>query len=74
MLKFENSTNGRFFYLSIERDMLNERVLTIIRGGVNSRVIRRVVFGCELAIQKEVSRLTVKRLKRGYHLVDADQR
>ena len=52
--------------------MLNERILIIIRGGISVRIVRRVVFDCELAIQSEISRLSNKRLKRGYHLVDAD--
>jgi len=69
MIKFENPENGRYYYLVKEKDILNELVLTVIRGGRNVRVVRRMGFGCESLIQKEIERISKKRIKRGYILV-----
>lgn len=69
MIKFENKTNGRFYYLSIQKDLLNDIVLTIIRGGSNSRVVRNICYDSMESIMKELQRLMKRRLKRGYTLV-----
>lgn len=69
MLKFENPNNGRYYYIFKERDLLNDLVLTVIRGGNNTHVRRSIGFDCELAIHKEICRLSKKRIKRGYILV-----
>jgi hypothetical protein len=63
MLKFENPTNGRYYYLYIERDLLNDMVLTIIRGGSRSRVVQRIDYSdyrqsSEKAQNKEISSKT----------------
>jgi len=66
MIKFENPTNGRYYYLIVQRDMLNDTVLSVIFGGRLSRHYRKLVVNCESAIENEINRLTKKRLKRGY--------
>jgi hypothetical protein len=70
MIKFENKSNGRYYYLIINKDMFNEIVLTIIRGGNFNRVIRHYGFNCKTTILKEISRISKLRMKRGYILVD----
>jgi hypothetical protein len=69
MIKFENKTNGRFYYLSLQKDILNDLVLTIIRGGRNSQRVLNVNYNCLDAITNELQRLIKRRLKRGYTLV-----
>ncbi len=69
MLKFENKTNGRFFYLSVNQDLLNDLVLTITRGGNHHRVIRHFGFSNEESLKKEIERLSKRRIKRGYSLI-----
>ena len=69
MLKFENKSNGRFYYLEVERDMINDFVLTIIRGGKRVRVVRHRGFDSANHLNAEITRLTKRRLKRGYELV-----
>ena len=68
MIKFENPTNGRYYYLQIDRDILNDLVLTIIRGGSrsNSRVVRHFGYKCPLTIQREIQRICKVRLRHGY--------
>lgn len=69
MLKFENATNGRFYYLYVDKDMLNDMVLRVIYGGRNISRTRTLLEGNRLAIQKELDRLSKRRIKRGYTLV-----
>ena len=69
MIKFENAENGRFYYLVKEKDIFNALVLTVIRGGTHSRVVRHFGFNCEISIQREIERISRQRLKRGYRLI-----
>ncbi len=66
MIKFENPINGRFYYLKVHTDLLNHKVLTIIRGGKNISVTIHKGFDCDIEIDKEIHRLCLLRLKRGY--------
>lgn len=70
MLKFENHSNGRYYYILVKKDILNDWVLTIIRGGSHSRVVRHFGYNCMEAINVEIERLTKRRLKRGYTLIE----
>ena len=69
MIKFENPTNGRFYYLDVQRDIFNDLVLTVIRGGRYTRVVKHFGYNDPLAIQRQVDKISRQRLKRGYHLV-----
>lgn len=73
MLKFENTENGRFYYLSIQKDLLNDLVLCVNFGGSHSgRAIsyhRIIHAGSREDIQREIIRLSKKRLRRGYELI-----
>lgn len=69
MIKFENKENGRFYYLSTARDMLNDLVLTVIRGGANARVVRHFGYSCQDTLRKEIERISRIRIKRGYQIV-----
>lgn len=69
MIKFENPLNGRYYYIILQKDMLEHDVLTIIRGGKRSRVVRHFGFNSINKIQDEIQRLIKIRVKRGYRLV-----
>lgn len=69
MLKFENKSNGRYYYITTERDIFNDLVLTVIRGGIHGRCVRHYGFNCQESIIREINRLTKLRIKRGYTLV-----
>ncbi len=70
MLKFENKENGRFYYIQSQSDLINDHVITITRGGANISVVRHMGFESHETLAKEIQRLTKKRLKRGYVLVN----
>lgn len=70
MIKFENKSNGRYFYLSISRDIFDDLVLTVIRGGRYARVQRAYSHGDLPTITRKITTITKQRLKRGYTLVD----
>ena len=72
MVKFENKSNGRYYYLVVETDLFGDNVLNITRGGAffNRRNIRSVSGSME-EIQREITRLTKIRLQRGYTLVNS---
>lgn len=69
MIRFENKSNGRFYYLLVEKDESNNFALRIIRGGRNIRIVRSVLFDCALSLRNELDRLSKRRLRRGYSLV-----
>lgn len=74
LLKYENPINGRYYYIFVDKDILNDFVLTVIRGGtlrgVRSRTVRHFGYACRVALQKELDRLSKKRIARGYRLVN----
>ena len=69
MIKFENRTNDRFYYLLVEKDLLNHCVLRIYFGGARISRCRVIGFEDQREMQKEIDRLAKKRLSRGYSLV-----
>lgn len=69
MLKFENKSNGRFYYININKDMLNDLVLSVTYGGINTVRCRILLCGNLTSIHREILRLYKKRLKRGYILI-----
>lgn len=69
MIKFENKNNGRFYYLEVKKDLFDDLVIHITRGGRNSS-INHLIFcpdthSCEL----QINRITKTRLRRGYTLI-----
>lgn len=70
MIKLENKTNGRFYYLITQRDLFNDLVLTVVRGGRGRNVIRSYGYNCQSRIEKKIRELTRIRLRRGYSLIE----
>lgn len=68
MIKFERD-DGRYYYMRIERDMFNDMVLFVIRGGIRHNISKRVCVGSIQAIMAKINELSVRRLQRGYTLV-----
>lgn len=69
MIKFENESNGRFYYIEVKRDLLDDCVLYINYGGSNVTRHRAVFCGNDEELQQEIQRITKKRIKRGYSIV-----
>jgi hypothetical protein len=69
MIKFENKSNGRFYYLSVKKDMLNDDILHINYGGLSASRYRTICFASLCNMQKEIARISKIRLQRGYSLV-----
>lgn len=69
MIKFENKANGRFYYLVVQKDLFNDQVLRVIRGGRHHVVSRVVAIGDDKIIQKSIRNIQNVRLKRGYILI-----
>lgn len=70
MLRFENHTNGRYYYISVEKDLFNELAVVVLRGGRNHRVIRTFGFCSREAIDAAIKRLCKRRIARGYILMN----
>lgn len=70
MMMFENHANGRYYCLMIERDLLDDCVLVVIRGGLLARVTRRVCHGSPAECQKKMQKMCKRRISRGYSLVN----
>ncbi len=71
MIKFENQTNGRYYYLLVETDLFDSNVLVVIRGGnlFNVRPARLLAGSIE-AINRKIQEITRIRLRRGYTIVE----
>lgn len=67
MIKFERA-DGRWFYVSVEKDMFDD-VVVVRRGGSGRSVCRRYACGTISGIVSYVSKVTRKRLQRGYIIV-----
>lgn len=68
MLKFENPVNGRYYYLDVQRDLFDQCVLVIFRGGYHRTRIDRIFFADDCTLRTELLRRTKRRLARGYVL------
>lgn len=70
MIKFENKENGRYFYITVEHDYSKRLVIRVIRGGRNVCVTRNVFLSETMdEIEKEIARISQRRIRRGYCLV-----
>ncbi len=69
MIKFENQKNGRYYYISIQRDMTGADVLVVVRGGRGMRVSRIYGFDSPQARDKRIEALMRRRIRNGYSLV-----
>jgi len=69
MIKFENATNGRFYYIHIEKDLLNDCILRINYGGVSVTRHRAIFCKDHNSLNRQIGRIIKKRLSRGYSLV-----
>lgn len=65
LIKFENPTNGRFYYIFSHIEN-NKLALSIVRGGKTKRIIENYFFEDEFSIEKEIQKRVKRRLKRGY--------
>jgi len=71
MLKFYNQTNGRYYYMSIERDLFDDYVLNVVRGGISKRIHYNPFVHQDVEkVHGEIARLSRIRLQRGYTLVN----
>jgi hypothetical protein len=70
MTRFENPENGRFYYMLVQKDMFDDLVLVVIRGGLGRSLTRCVATGSPQFVDHEIDRLSKRRLQRGYILVD----
>lgn len=70
MIRFENESNGRFYYMTIERDLFDDIVIRIVRGGRGVSVCRLVYCGCEDIARDEIGRLSRIRQRNGYTLIE----
>jgi hypothetical protein len=68
MIKFERD-DGRYYYMRIERDMFDELVLVVLRGGRHHSIHNRVCSGSIHEILLTIESISRRRLKRGYTLV-----
>lgn len=66
MIKFENPVTRRYFYINVHKDALGDMCIHIIRGGLYH--VRHITLGynCPDKINKEIERLTKRRIARGY--------
>lgn len=69
MLKFENKSNGRFYYIKLQRDLFGELVINHFRGGSRIAVERILFCGDFLSVRKKLRQIIKRRTARGYSLV-----
>jgi hypothetical protein len=69
MLKFENASNGRFYYMTVQKDMTGADVLVVVRGGRDMRVSRTYGFDSPQARDQKFKEIVQRRIRNGYSLV-----
>ncbi|MFI5405450.1 MAG: hypothetical protein ACHQ1D_02935 [Nitrososphaerales archaeon] len=70
MIKFENRSNGRFYYIGVKKDLFGDLVIHIIRGGANVSVSRLIFCDNDRTVREEIRRISKLRISRGYTLVE----
>lgn len=70
MIKFENSTNGRFYYIDVKKDLFGDLCIHITRGGLNSSVSRLIFCDNGRMVREEIRRISKLRVQRGYTLIE----
>jgi hypothetical protein len=69
MLKFENPENGRYYYVSITKDLFNDLVININFGGRFNHFSRHVFCENREILERRILEITARRRVRGYFLV-----
>lgn len=69
MLKFENKTNGRFYYVKVQKDIFGQWIINCNRGGVYYSVQRILFSGDVAAVRKKLQDIIKRRTARGYTLI-----
>lgn len=65
MIKCERA-DGRWYYIVIAKDMLDDYVVNVWRGGSGRTVLRRYGYECATAARAAVARLVRVRERHGY--------
>lgn len=69
MIKLENDTNGRYYYIKEMVDLLGDPILLIVRGGKGKCVIRTYGFTDDTERSKKIDGLIRRRIRNGYFLL-----
>ncbi len=69
MIKFYNQTNKRYYYISINRDMLGDWVLCVNRGGIRVNVVRHYGYTDLSLLADKLKNMIKKRLRNGYVMI-----
>jgi len=71
LFRWENPHSRRFYVCFLHKDLLNDIILTIVNGGLNSRRGRVRHHLCESVSSGErlIERIHHRRLQRGYEAV-----
>lgn len=74
MIKLQNKSNGRFYYIRQESDLFDEKVLVVIRGGIkNNHCVRYVISNDFNNFVHKINSIIKIRIKRGYEIMESEQ-
>jgi hypothetical protein len=68
MMKLERD-DGRFYYIYISKDMIDDNVLFVLRGGRNVSILHRVCTGSMATLLGVREKLYKRRLRNRYNIV-----
>lgn len=69
MIKFENPENGRWYYILIQKDLVSENAVTVVRGGRDRVVVRHAGFYSRADLDIYLAMVQKRRIRNGYRLV-----
>jgi len=69
MLKFENKSNGRFYYVKVQKDLFGHLVINCNRGGHNYSIERILFCGDTREVREKIREIIKRRTARGYTLI-----
>jgi len=70
MIKFENPVNGRYYYICIQKDLLNP-IVAIYKGGTQKKIRKIYAFECHETMSRFIADMVKRRLRNGYVQISA---
>lgn len=69
MIKFFNEINKRYYFISVQKDLFDDWVLLVYRGGGRNHLIRTYGYANRSLLDERLNEMINKRIKRGYKII-----
>ncbi len=70
MLKFENKSNGRYYYISSSKDLFGDISIKVMRGSKSKNILKTIGCRSKKEAFHEIHKIIKRRIQRGYTLLE----